>query len=261
MAIKEFIKSLLVPLLMRLPIGLLLAIKQDKILVRPMEYAKHRILMRIDTRDELSRAHSTKKEPGTVHWIEEYIKKNEVLYDVGANTGPYSLIAAANGARVVAIEPHPQSYAKLCQNIVLNNFGETVVPLPIALAEKTELSVFNYHTMVEGSSGHALGEAVDSHGQAFAPVGSHELIAYTLDELIAAFALPAPNHIKIDVDGIESKVLAGAAHTLQNPSVRTVLIELEKGDTQTRDAITLFAQKGFMLKEVREGRNHLFVRS
>jgi hypothetical protein len=38
-------------------------------------------------------------------------------------------------------------------------------------------------------------------------------------------AIPVPNHFKIDVDGFEHKVVAGAAQTLRNPALRSVLIE------------------------------------
>lgn len=261
MSIKESVKQILTRALMRLPLGLLLAIKQDRQIVQKMDYPRQRILMHIDSRNELSRANSCKKEPGTVAWLENFLKKGEVLYDVGANTGPYSLIAAANGARVVAIEPQPQSYAKLCRNIVLNSMGEQVLPLSAALSDKTERSTFYYHSMGEGSSGHALGEAVDSSGAAFVPVGAHEVLAYRLDDLVGTFSLPAPHHIKIDVDGIELKVLAGAEATLASGSIRTVLVELEKGEAAAAEAIALLARHGFVLHDVREGRNHLFIRS
>ena len=51
------------------------------------------------------------------------------------------------------------------------------------------------------------------------------MLTLKLDDAINLFGLPAPNHIKIDVDGIEMKVLAGAAKTLANSGLRSVMVE------------------------------------
>ena len=51
-------------------------------------------------------------------------------------------------------------------------------------------------------------------------------LGYRLDDFIAQFGLPAPTHIKIDVDGLEAQVLAGAERTLKDPALRTVLVEM-----------------------------------
>src|ERR671932_123659 len=59
----------------------------------------------------LSRLRPVAKEPWTVRWLERSLRDGDVLYDVGANVGAYSLIAAALGAQVVAIEPAYANYA------------------------------------------------------------------------------------------------------------------------------------------------------
>lgn len=63
------------------------------------------------------------KEPITIQWIGE-LAAGEVLVDVGANVGMYTIWAAkTRGARVFAFEPEAQNYALLNRNIVLNNLG------------------------------------------------------------------------------------------------------------------------------------------
>ncbi len=54
------------------------------------------------------------KEPETVEWIRSF-PEGSVLWDVGASVGPYSLIAAALGHKVVAFEPFAPSYGHLVQ--------------------------------------------------------------------------------------------------------------------------------------------------
>src|SRR5207248_1639628 len=74
--------------------------------------------------------------PFTVEWIESSIRPGDVFYDIGANVGAYSLIAAkatANGARVFAFEPSARSFHDLSSNVLLNGCAESVVALPLAL--------------------------------------------------------------------------------------------------------------------------------
>ncbi len=263
MRLKAALKPLFVRFVRLLPTGAILFIKQNVPMVQKMDYTRRDVYMSIDSQAERqSRANSCAKEPGTVAWIETF-KKGDVLYDIGANVGPYALIAAAyleGEGKIVAMEPHPQSYSKLCRNVLLNGFGNILFPLPVALSDKTGLDVFNYQYLVEGSAGHALGDAVDSSGKAFEPVGAHSILAYRLDDLVKELSLPAPSHIKIDVDGIELKVLRGASETLRTPSLRSVLVELEKSEQETAEAVTFMKERGFALREVYEGRNHLFTR-
>ena len=47
-----------------------------------------------------------------------------------------------------------------------------------------------------------------------------------LDDLWQSWGMDFPNHLKIDVDGLEDKIIAGAARTLQDNRLRSVLIEV-----------------------------------
>ena len=165
-----------------------------------------------------SRLHPVAKEPWTVAWLEARLRADDVLWDVGANIGGYSLIAAAAGAgRVVAIEPSPSNFAALCDNVVLNGLGGTITALPLVLAASTGLARLEHGDARPGAT-HRLAE-----GSEGAPV-----LGFALDELLDRFALPAPTLLKLDVDGAEAQVLAGAGATLARPGLRSVLIEIEE---------------------------------
>ena len=60
------------------------------------------------------------------------------------------------------------------------------------------------------------------------PVFSQGCIAARLDDLVATGVMPPPDHIKIDVDGFEPKVIAGARHVLHQTKVRSLLIEVNQ---------------------------------
>ena len=55
-------------------------------------------------------------------------------------------------------------------------------------------------------------------------------MSISLDECISYFEMPQPDYIKIDVDGIEDKIVEGAKKTLTEGKLETVLIELVDGD-------------------------------
>ena len=102
-----------------------------------IDYGGADIVIGVTSRTEiLSRLRPCAKEPWTVAWLERTLRAGDVFYDVGANVGAYSLVAAALGRaeRVVAVEPGYASYAALCDNIVLNGRQDVVVPLPAVLA-------------------------------------------------------------------------------------------------------------------------------
>jgi hypothetical protein len=54
------------------------------------------------------------------------LRPGDVFYDVGANVGSYTLLAATAGARVHAFEPSPPTAARLRRNVALNALEERV---------------------------------------------------------------------------------------------------------------------------------------
>jgi FkbM family methyltransferase len=193
------------------------------------------------------RAKACAKEPWTVDWLLRDVRRGEVLYDIGANVGAFSLIAAKHvGAHVVAFEPGYANFARLCDNIQLNECTERIVPLPTALAERAELVGFEYRTVEPGQSRHQLTEArwsVEANdGEKYVQPAA----TMPLDDVIADYDLPVPNHLKIDVDGAELRVLRGARRLLGRAELRTVLIEAAPA---LRDAVQrLMEEAGLRLR-------------
>jgi FkbM family methyltransferase len=149
-----------------------------------------------------------------------------VLYDIGANVGAYSLVAAkkpGGGARVFAFEPSYATVAALSANIVLNGVTEQVTPMPVALSNTDAMTVFGLRALEAGSARHTLGGGPSDEGPT---LYQQPVMTLRLDTLIERFGLPQPNHIKLDVDGGELAVLEGAAHALASPALRSMLVEV-----------------------------------
>lgn len=174
---------------------------------------------------ERVRASSCAKEPWTVKWIEEYVQPGQVLYDVGANVGAYSLVAAKSTkhqARIYAFEPGFANFSGLCENINLNGCASCITPIPIGLSAETQLTTFNYRDLRSGGGVHAMGEAPLD----FEPMYVQPVLTFRLDQLVKEFRLPWPNHMKIDVDGMELDVIRGARECLTGVMFQSLMLEL-----------------------------------
>ena len=197
------------------------------------------------------------KEPDTVKWIEHF-GSGCTFWDVGANVGVFSLYAAhKRAARVLAFEPVFSNYFILNRSIAANKLEASVRAYGIAVGDKTGFVDMVLSSLGEGAALHGCGEGTE--GSYRQPVA-----CFTIDDLVAKFAFAPPTHIKIDVDGYEASVIAGARKVLTNRAVKTLMVELATGtEVEVRDAIT---EAGFVLAgkfhrlEQSPYRNHLFVR-
>lgn len=175
------------------------------------------------------------KEEGTIQWLGR-LQPGDVLYDVGANIGLYSLVggkAVGPGGHVYAFEAHVGNASRLLRNIRLNKLTETVQVLAIALHDREGFFPFNYTSNEPGSSGSQLGHTLTEFGQNFPPVATELKYATTLDALVKGDVIRPPQAIKIDVDGNEPLILAGMVDVLRSPGLRTVQVEMHPGTEET----------------------------
>ena len=215
-----------------------------------LDYDGGSIRMVVDSEAELPRLRSCFKEPETVAWIEQFVRGGDVLFDIGANVGAYSLVAdraTKGGCTVYAFEPSFSTFAQLSRNIALNGAAGRVIPVLVALSDVTGLVTFNYSSTDPGTALHALGPSLDSSGKPFTPAFTQPVLSYRMDDFIAQFAIAAPNHIKLDVDGLELKVLRGATGVLANPRLRTVIVEIEPGRPERAAIEELLAANRFVV--------------
>jgi len=181
------------------------------------------------------------KEPETIDWLDSMVS-DDVLWDVGANCGIYTLYAAKKcNVTVVAFEPVAGNYHNLMRNIYLNNLADKVSAYCIALLDKTGSTDILLSSESVGAAEHVVGTDHPDDETA-SKMSRQSALTYPIDSMAADTATPFPNHIKIDVDGGERKVLDGAAQTLRDPRLKSVLIETY-GDREYFNR--LFSEYGF----------------
>ena len=190
------------------------------------------------------------KEPETIKWLSS-ICDSDVLFDVGANVGMYSIFAAKIcGASVYAFEPESQNFSLLCKNIVLNNLQELISPLCSAISDSLSVSSLNLSRFDwdGGGSCHSFGEEVGFDLKPRKSPFKQLVLGLGLDQLIDQFNLPTPTHLKIDVDGFEHKVIAGASKLLKDRRLKSICIELNTNLREHLDVIDYLISNGFFYR-------------
>lgn len=163
------------------------------------------------------------KEPATNAWLAA-LPEGEPVIDVGANVGYYALWAAmAKQAPVIALEPHVPTCAVLLDHLRMNAMQSRITAYPIGAGDADGPAMLHMAQNEPGGSCHALGEAINFRGERKDFPMRQGSFALRLDALCAALAL-SPRHLKIDVDGFEPRVIAGARDILAR-SVRSLIVE------------------------------------
>jgi FkbM family methyltransferase len=195
-------------------------------------------------------------EPEILDWIDN-IPHGEVLYDIGASNGIFSMYAAACGLRVIAIEPDPMNYFLLSYNNYLNSKTNDVALegcYNLAISNTTAVGNIHIKHMELGGHEKILDKSMDVFGHEFRPDYSHSVLKYTLDDLICVPGIPLPKYLKIDVDGSEAEVLTGANIFCNH--VESVFIELTE-DFMRSFAIPFFESRGFTLRDKFQVQNYV----
>ncbi len=189
------------------------------------------------------------KEPDTISWIEEF-GREDVFLDIGANVGIYSIYAAAiGGCRVFAFEPESQNYAILNKNIVANSLWDQVRAYPLALVDRAALDVLHLRSLRAADSHHSFGEKRDHNYQPSDFPYAQGAFSMPLDELVDKGFLPQPTRIKIDVDGLEHKVVTGSERTIADKRVHSVLIEINSQVPEHREIVERMTAFGYAYDE------------
>jgi FkbM family methyltransferase len=132
-------------------------------------------------------------EPIETEIVKTNVKKNDIVIDVGANMGYYTLLMAKNEARVFSYEPEPHNFDLLKKNIILNNFSTTTT-----LFNKAVSDFFGNSKLI--ISDHSTGQ----HKLENSRFGTK-----SLDVEVTKIELDKIDFAKIDVEGTELRVLKG----------------------------------------------------
>jgi FkbM family methyltransferase len=192
----------------------------------------------------------SQKEPETLEWIDGFAE-GAVLWDIGANVGLYACYAAKRRkCQVFAFEPSVFNLELLARNVWVNGLTELVSLVPLPLTDKVSNSTLNMSTTDWGGAMSTFDLAYTHDGTALSKVFEFRTVGLSMTDAVRLLNIPRPDHIKLDVDGIEHLILKGGAAVLRE--VNSVLVEInERFEKQTHDSAAYLREAGLVLKEKR----------
>lgn len=166
------------------------------------------------------------------------VRPGAVVFDVGAHAGYYTMLfsgRAGGSGRVVAVEPLPGNLDNLRRHVSANRLRNVSV---VAAAAGAEVGRSGFREESTGYMGHLADD------------GRLAVDVVTLDDLAGRFGLPQV--MKIDVEGGEAAVLAGAARVLAEG--RPTVFLATHGAPAHRESCALLTAAGYRLRSL-DGRD------
>ena len=173
-----------------------------------------------------------------VKFYKQFLPRDSVVFDIGANLGIRTIVFAELGKRVIAVEPNPELFFLLQkrfnskQNVVLLNFG--------CAAESTlsKFYVANNHLVSSFSKKFiSFKKSIGEDRNWFKEVHVQMI---TLDQIIKDYGVP--HFCKIDVEGFELEVLSGLSQKIPIVAFEFTLPAFE---TELKDCIACLSGLGY----------------
>ncbi len=175
-------------------------------------------------------------EYGKQRAFQEVVRQGSVVYDIGANVGFYTLLASklvGRSGQVYAFEPAPRNCRLLQRHLEMNGVDNVSV---------VQMAVFstNGEALFDSSANHSMGH--------LAACGTLKVPTIAIDRFVFDQAMPAPEVIKIDVEGAELEVLKGSYQTLCRH--RPLILLATHGAAVHRECCRILEEHGFVLESL-----------
>lgn len=160
--------------------------------------------------------------------LQRFIRKDDVVYDIGANIGLYSrfMVQRFGASHVYAFEPMENNRSLLAENLTIAGCASRVNIVPCAVGDEDGTCDFQIDDLTSNSGtldAVTHGTASQSRAQYGLPPATVRLRVARLDTLVETHELPKPDVIKMDVEGAEALALEGAKSVLLNYQPRLVI--------------------------------------
>jgi FkbM family methyltransferase len=177
-------------------------------------------------------------------WLKEHLRPSDVFWDVGANIGAVTLVAARLCGRVVAFEPNPHTAALLRRNLETNRIGNVTV-VEAALCDRSGIAALH-----EGPRNNSGMSSIVARG---ARENGTPVAVERADDVVAQDPSRHPTVVKLDVEGGEHLVLRGARQLLSSTRVRAIVFENARdarGQAADSSVIDCLRAAGFRIHEL-----------
>lgn len=170
--------------------------------------------------------------------FQQIVKKGDIVYDIGANVGFYTLLSAelaGEGGKVFAFEPLPKNIFYLKKHIKINKFNNVIVIEAGVSDKKGKLN------FIKGEN-NAVGRLNEK--------GQLKVISVVLDDLLKGGEILPPKVLKIDVEGAEALVLKGGQLILKK--YHPLIFLSLHGKTARKECFSILKDCGYVLKSIED---------
>jgi len=205
-------------------------------------------MMFLDSKDSLNLSIYGVHEPLETELVKEEIEKGDIVLDIGAHIGYYTLIFAnliGEDGKVFAFEPDPTNFDLLRKNVKINGY-KNVILVQKAISHKTEK--LKLYLSDDDSGGHAIYNPCDGRRQ------SIEIEAIRLDDYFQDYEGKI-DFIKMDIEGAEEGALRGMSNLLRKNKNAKILTEfwpiaLKRYGIDPEEYLKLLIEQGFTLYSI-----------
>jgi|GEM_PF-615716 len=199
-------------------------------------------------------------EPGMLRWFAGFTP-DDVLVDVGANIGMFTVLAAGlSGCRVISIEPFSLNVADLEHNVAVNDLQDRVTVMHAAASDRERLDTLFFGQGYAGAANQSFGRDDISEQYDDRDADRETVRGVPIDLLVARGEIPFPTHVKIDVDGFEEQVIEGMRDVLADPRFKSLRMEIRWHDPERRPLVDSILAQGYSMAIADDTKNLLFTR-
>jgi FkbM family methyltransferase len=192
--------------------------------------------------------------------VKNYVKKDMIVFDVGANIGDYSLMLSklvGDTGKVYAFEPASSTFNKLKERLDKNNC-KNILPFQYAIySENTQIKFNEFPDDFSVWNSIGKPEMLDPSGSGkYISIVQTEMVeAVKLDDFCQVNQVKSIDYLKVDVEGAESDVFQGAINLLRNKSIKLIQFEisqkmLEGLNRQAQSTFDLLTTNGYECHQI-----------
>jgi len=204
--------------------------------------------MFLDSKDSLNLSVKGIYEPLQTELVKKEIKKGDVVLNIGANIGYYTLIFAklvGDDGKIFAFEPAPTNFSLLKKNVEINSY-KNVVLVQKAVSNKT--GKLKLYLSEDNMGDHRIYNSYDNRE-------SIEIEAVRLDDYFKNYRAGI-NFIKMDIQGAEYGAIQGMLNLLKENNLKIIMefwpSGLKRFGIAPAECLELLVEFGFRLFEVNE---------
>lgn len=203
---------------------------------RTIEDEKARFITK--TRQEYERATTFMDEKDVIRLVYLAVCSDDVVFDIGANTGVFASFLVQKGIELVCFEPVEWNQESLRRNLAINESKGSWEIHDIALSDRNQTGRID---LVGEGAGHGQHQLTNDERDGV------EVEVRRADKLIREGKVPVPDIVKIDIEGAEKEALAGFGEYLGE--VREIFCEVHPTE-ETESVEDFLRDHGFSIQKL-----------